>query len=121
MTTVKNQLPVAVHQVSGGDARVRTGGLTISLTDINGGSFQVENGTRYRIVADLRTYSTLMLLIGYTCPVTQSNASLVCVDLDEVFDDVEEGTTVYFSVVDTSDLAEVSCTAYDKVHISFYG
>jgi len=121
VSKVKNELPIAVHHSSGGDARIRTGGQTISLTGLTGGSFQVQNGTRYRLAADLRTFSTLMILIGYNSPVTQSNASLVCLDLKEVFDDVEEGTTVYFSAVDMSSLSPTLCTSYDKVHVSFYG
>ncbi|MHB9035097.1 MAG: hypothetical protein ACYC64_00420 [Armatimonadota bacterium] len=121
MSKVKNELPIAVHHSSGGDARVRTGGQTISLAGVSDGSFQITSGTRYRLVADLRTYSTLMILIGYTSPVTQSNASLVCLDLKEVFDDIAEGTTVYFSAVDVSSLSPTPCTAYDKLHVSFYG
>ena len=109
------------------NARVRTGGQTIPLLGISSGSFVVPTGcTRYRLVADLRTYSSLLILIGYTSPVTQANASLAAIDLGtlgeyDVVDDVPEGTTVYFSVVDMSDLTPTACTANDALHISFYG
>jgi hypothetical protein len=121
MNQVKNELPLAVHHASGGDARVRVGGTTISLTGVSSGSFQVTDGTRYRLIPDLRAYSTLALMIGYSTPVTQSNASFVGIDLNEVCDDVAEGTTVYFEAVDMVNLTPTPCTAYDKVHVSFYG
>ena len=100
---------------------LRHSGETISLTSVSGGSFTIPEGcTRFRLVADLRVYYTAMLLIGYTGPVGQSNASMICKDTNEVFDDAEEGTTVYFSAVDMADCTPVECTAYDKVHVSYY-
>ena len=121
MTKVKNELPVAVHHKSGGSARVRTGGISISLNGVSTASFQVTNGTRYKLFANLRTSISSMLLIGYTTPITLQNASRLISDMNEIADDVPEGTTVYIATVSSMDLSSISGGELDSISVSFYG
>ena len=121
MTNVKNELPIAVHVASGGDARVKTGGTVVELDGITGGSFQVTNGTRYRLLPNLRANSTALILIGYTNPLTMGNASRIATDVVEMVDDVPAGTTVYFVVLNSMDLTPLECSEYDFLYVTYYG
>lgn len=121
MTNLKNELPFAVHLVSGGDARVRTGSQVISLVGASSGSFQVTNATRFRLRLGSWTTGGMMLLVGYSSPVTLANASWWSDDSSEIADDVPEGTTVYFATVNPEDLTPVPGGANDAVHVSCYG
>lgn len=121
VTNVKNELPVAVHVASGGDARVRTGGTAIALDGISGGSFQVTNGTRYYLCPSLRASTTGMIFVGYSTPLTPANASRVLIDMEEMADDVPEGTTVYFAILSSMDLSPLECTEYDFLYVTYYG
>lgn len=121
MTNLRNELPVAVHVASGGEARVRTGGQVISLEDISSGSFQVSGATRFKGFFNPRATGGLMLLVGYTSPLTPDNASMALVDFGQFCDDVPEGTTVYFCSVSLEDLSPCEGAAGDRIHISFYG
>ena len=121
MTNLRNELPVAVHVASGGEARVRTGGDVISLDGISSGSFQVSGATRFKGIFNPRSTGGMMLLLGYTSPVTFANASLLAVDFGQFYDDVPEGTTVYFSLISGEDLTPVEGDVADRVHISLYG
>lgn len=121
MTNLKNELPIAVHMASGGDARVRCGGTTISLDGVSAGSFQVTNGTRYRVFVDTRSTAGLLVLFGYASPVAFANASLFGLDLGEVHDDVPENTTVYFTLINPSDLQPIEGDTLDYLHVSYYG
>jgi len=121
MTNLRNELPIAVHVASGGDARVRTGGQVIVLDGISSGSFQVTNGTRFRAFYSVRTTSGQILLLGYTSPVTILNASWIMMDFDNMSDDVPEGSTVYFTTLSSDDLTPMQGGEFDTVHISIYG
>ena len=121
MTNVKNELPIAVHVASGGDARVKTGATVVELDGITGGSFQVTNGTRYRLLPNLRGNTTAVVLVGYSSPLTLGNAARVAVDLNEMVDDVPEGTTVYFVVFSVMDLSPLECGEYDFLYVTYYG
>ena len=121
MTNVKNELPVAVHHKSGGSARTRVGGATVSLEGVSSGSFQLVGGTRYRLCFSVRAASGLLLLVGYTSPVTLANASAVLLDLARYDDDVPDGTTVYFTTISPVDLLPTEAGAGDCVYASFYG
>lgn len=118
---LRNELPIAVHVASGGDARVRTGGQVISLGGISSGSFQVSGATGYRGVFSSRGTSGLMLLLGYTSPVTIANASHMAIDFGGFSDDVPDGTTVHFAIVKLEDFTSTQGAASDQVHVSFYG
>lgn len=120
MTNLKNELPVAVHIASGGDARVRTGGQAMPLNNRSAGSFQVMGATRFRVKLNLRTVTGLSLLIGYSSPVDLTNASLVVPDGGECFDDVPEGTTVYFSTIGPMEETPIAGGASDYLYVSFY-
>jgi hypothetical protein len=121
VTNVKNELPVAVHIASGGDARVRTGGTVISLNGISSGSFQVTDGTRYRLVPSLRASVNAFVLVGYTNPLTTANTSHIVEDLSEIADDVPAGTTVHFAVLSSGDLSPLQCSEYDFLYVNYYG
>jgi hypothetical protein len=121
MTNLRNELPVAVHVASGGEARVRTGGQVISLDGVSSGSFQVSGATRFKALFNARSTGGLMLLMGYTSPVTPANASIAGVDFSQFCDDVPEGTTVYYSSISLEDLSPSEGAVADRIHISFYG
>lgn len=121
MTSLKNELPVAVHVASGGDARVRVGGEVISLNGISTGSFQVSNATRFRVLFSNRTAGGMILLVGYSTPLTMANASRLGIDFCEVVDDVPEGTTVYFALFTSDDYTPMDGGALDSLHITYYG
>lgn len=120
MTNTINALPIAVHLASGGDARVRTGGRVISLNGTSSGSVQLSGATRFRGVFSPRSTAGLMLLIGYTSPLTVENASWLVGDLAQFSDDVPDGTTVYFRGVSSDDLSPMNGGVTDTVHLSFY-
>jgi len=121
VTNVKNELPIAVHVASGGDARVKTGGTVVELDGITGGSFQVTNGTRYRLFPNLRANITALVLVGYSNPLTLENGSRIATDLNETVDDVPAGTTVYFAVLSAMDLSPLECSEYDFLYVTYYG
>ncbi len=120
MTNLMNELPVAVHVASGGCARIRASGQTISLNGISSGSFQITGATRYRIKCSLFTVGGLTLLVGYTNPLTLSNASWTAINREEISDDVPEGTTVYWKTVDPSDFTAFDGGEFDILHLSLY-
>ena len=120
MTSVKNELPVAVHQASGGGARVRYGGTEVWLAGTSSGSFQVEDGTRYRIFLNFRTSTGMLLLVGYTSPPTMANSSLVGTDLKETIDDVPKGTTVYYVLISPMTGTPITGGADDYLYVSYY-
>ena len=120
MTNVKNELPVAVHVASGGEARMRSGGLSISLDGLSSGSFQLLNGTRYRAFLNARGTSGVMVLFSYQNPPSLSNSSMRGTDLGEAYDDVPEGTTVYWLMISMSTLQPVEGTSADFLYVSFY-
>lgn len=121
MPRVKNDLPIAVHIASGGDARIRRGGTVISLDGVSSGSFQVTGGTGYRVVLNNSTTTGIQLLLGYTSPVTPANASLICQDGSHLADDVPEGATVYFSILDPMELLPMQGGESDYLYVSIYG
>lgn len=121
MTSLKNELPVAVHIASGGEARARTGGQVCALNGITSGSFQVTEGTRFRALYSSRTMGGMLLLLGYASPVTLANASWIMGDLTSMTDNVPEGTTVYFATVTPDDFTAMQGGPFDTLHISFYG
>jgi hypothetical protein len=121
VTNLQNELPIAVHHASGGDARVRVAGSTISLHNVSSGSFVMTNASRFRIVANLRTMPSIFILVGYTNPVTLANASAVMTDLNTFIDDVPEGATVYFTLLDMMTLSPTPGEANDYLHVSLYG
>lgn len=120
MTGVKNELPIAVHHSSGGSARLRAGGTAVALSGQASGSFQVLGGTRYRLCYSARTTSGLLLLVGYTSPVTLASASAVLLDLAFFEDSVREGTTVYFTTISPADLLPAEGGPGDFVYFSVY-
>ena len=120
VTDVKNELPIAVHHASGGDARVRCGGTAIALDGISSGSFQVTSGTRYRLYTSLRSTSGMVPVISYSNPATLQNAARLCFDLNEIADDVAEGTTVYFALLDGETFLPANGGALDYLYVSFY-
>ena len=121
MTSLKNELPVAVHVASGGEARIRTGGQVIALNGVTSGSFQVTEGTRFRAQYSSRTMCGMLLLLGYTSPVTLANASWVMTDLTSISDDVPEGATVYLATITPDDFTAMQGGQFDTLHVSFYG
>ncbi len=121
MANVMNTIPIAVHIASGGDARVRTGGGSISLNGIASGSFQVSGGTRYRLQASLRSAQSGIIIGGYSSPLSISNASFVCADSDVLIDDVPQGATVYFKLLDPITLEAMEGSSNDYVYYSIYG
>ena len=121
MTDVKNELPVAVHHASGGSARARVGGSSISLDSVSSGSFQVTGGTRYRLFANLRSSSGCAVLVGYSSPVSVQNAAMAVTDLNSITDDVPEGTTVYLAMIDTGTTSAVAGGSDDYLAVTIYG
>jgi hypothetical protein len=121
MTNLMNELPVAVHLASGGDARVRKGGQVIMLEGVSSGSFQVTGGTRYRLAYTIFTAGGLLLLVGYETPLAIENASWRALDREEIHDDVPEGTTVYWKTVSPDNFATYPGGEFDSIHISIYG
>ena len=121
MTNLMNELPVAVHLASGGDARLRTGGQVISLSGVQSGSFTVTGATRYRLLCSTRSTGGLIVLVGYTSPVTLANASWVVIDFGQLTDDVPDGTTVHVAVLSPEDLSPTEGGALDALYVSYYG
>jgi hypothetical protein len=121
VTNLKNELPVAVHHASGGDARVRVGGNNISLNNISSGSFQMTNATRFKVFANLRSGQGILILVGYTTPITLSNASGVVIDMGTIIDDAPDGSAVYFSILDPMSLTPTPGGADDYLYVSLYG
>lgn len=113
MNNLKNIMPVAVH--------IATGGLAHSLDGESDGSFQVTGGTRFRLFFSARTISNVLLIIGYKDPISISNAAYILSDLHSMDDDVPEGTTVYYAILDVDDFTPVQGGQDDTIHISFYG
>ena len=120
MNNLKNRLPVAVHLASGGDARVRVGGVSIPLEGEATASFITTGATRFRLTLNARSVPGVMLLIGYDSPLTLANAPMLCSDMDSVTDDVPEGTTVYIALVNPMDGSAVTGGEEDHAVISFY-
>lgn len=121
MAKLRNELPVAVHVASGGDARVRTGGQVVSFNGVSAASVQMDGATRIRGVFSARSSVGVILLVGYSGPLTSANASFFVTDLEEFSDDVPDGTTVYFRTVSSDDMSPVNGDTLDVVHLSFYG
>lgn len=121
MTNLQNELPVAVHVASGGDARVRTGGQVVSLNGISSGSFQVLGATKFRALFSTRSTSGMIMLVGYTSPVTLANASWILLDWGQFSDDVPEGTTVHFTAIEADEFTPIQGGESDTMHISYYG
>lgn len=119
MTNVKNELPVAVHVASGGDARVRTGGTNVSLNGTPTASFQV-SGTKYKLCTSLRASAGSFVFIGYENPINLNNASFITRDMDTIEDVVPDGTTVYVLLVSPMTMEPINGLANDTVCISFY-
>jgi hypothetical protein len=65
MDGLKNQLPVAVHQVGGGDARVRTGSTVIPINGLSSGNFSTGTASKIKVFANLRTSADAILIISY--------------------------------------------------------
>ncbi len=121
MDNLKNIMPVGVHLASGGDARVRVGGDVLSLEDVSQGSFTIEHGTGYRLFYFNRSGNIGLLALGYESPLDASNASLLAGETQIISDDVAQGTTVYFALLDTDGLDLVQGGENDTLHVSFYG
>ena len=119
MAKLLNGLPLAVHHASGGDARVRSGGASISCNAVSSGSFQV-NGTKYRLFVNMRDSNDMMVLAGYTSPVTFANASVMVIDTREYVDEVPDGTTVYFTLISPTTFAAANGAAKDYIYTSYY-
>lgn len=98
---------------------MRNGGTNIQLTNISSGSFQV-NGTRYRVYSNMRASNDMLLLIGYTSPVTFANASVMLIDMESYEDNVPEGTTVYFTLINPATFNPANGTAMDFIYTSIY-
>ena len=120
MTNLRNELPIAVHLASGGNARLRTGGQAVSLNGISSASVQASGATGVRGVLNARSTGSVLLLVGYSSPVTASNASWVISDLGEFKDDIPTGTTLYLQAVSSDSLSPITCGAHDYVFLSFY-
>jgi len=115
MINAKNQLPIAVRE-----SRLRKSGEALSLDGISSGSFEVSGGTRYTLRANMR--STIgYVIIGYESPIGLDNASILFADLDSFADNVPEGTTVYFKVLDPATLLPLACGADDYLYVAVYG
>lgn len=121
MIKVMNELPVAVHHKSGGDARVRCGGLSISLNNKSSGSFQVTGGTRCRMSISTRTNAGLFVFFGYQDPASVANAEMLVQDLGAICEDVQEGTTIYWTLVNPGDCSPVPGGQNDYIYVTFYG
>lgn len=119
MTNVKNELPVAVHMASGGDARVRTGGINISLHGVSSASFQV-SGTKYKMCPSLRASGGSFVYVGYESPVGLNNAAFITCDMETTQDEVPNGTTVYVLLVSPMTNEPINGLAQDSVCVSFY-
>lgn len=120
MTKLQNELPVAVHLASGGDARIRTSGQVIAFDGVSSASLQLTGANRFRGVFSARGTGGLMLLVGYSTPLTLATASWVVGDFGEFSDDVPEGTTVYFSVIGGENMSPIEGGPLDTAHVSFY-
>lgn len=120
MTNLKNELPVQVHVGSGGCGRVRSGGTVVSLNGVSSGSFQVTGATGFRGLFNNRTVSGLMLLIGYASPISAQNAVMSVSDLQQIADDVPEGTTVYFATFSADGMIPTAGGMLDTLNLSFY-
>lgn len=116
---MKNELPVAVHVASGGDARLRIGGINVSLEGSPTASFQV-SGTRYKLCPSLRTSAGLFLFVGYESPISLNNAAFITCDMETVGDDVPDGTTVYVLLVSPMTMEPVNGMSQDTICVSFY-
>ena len=121
MTDVKNELPIAVHIASGGDARIRREGVVIPLSGVSGGSFQVVNATQYRALANMRSTSSLIIIIGHTNPVTLINGSAVLMDMDDFVENVAEGSTIHFAILHPETLQPALAGGDDYLYVSLYG
>ncbi len=121
MANLKNELPIAVHVASGGDARIRTRGESIDLNGISSGSFQMMEDTRYRMQFCARSMGGAAVLVGYTSPVTSATASWIALDMDEITDDVPQGTVVYFSIISPDNMVTAPGGVHDSLFVSYYG
>lgn len=121
MTSLLNELPVAVHLASGGDARVRKGGQRLSLNNFSSASVQISGATRYRGQLNARNNGNMMLLVGYSTPLTMANASMIVSDMQSFTDDVPDGTTVYFEAIDPNEHTPMAGAQDDMIYLSFYG
>jgi hypothetical protein len=117
---VKNELPIAVHHASGGNARVRVGGQAISLNGVSTGSFEIGDVTCFRVSANLRTSAGFLVVIGYTGPVTLANASRVFADTMTIEENVPDHATVYYALVDPGTAQITEGGAQDYLYVSLY-
>jgi len=120
MTNLRNELPIAVHLASGGNARIRTGGQVVAFDQVSSGSVQLTGATGFRGSFSARSTGGVLLLIGYATPLTHENASWVISDFGQFSDDAPEGTTVHFRLVSSDNLEPANGGALDAVYVSFY-
>ncbi len=120
MIEVKNGLPVAVHNVSGGCARMRVGGFPVPLNNVESGTIEVAGGTQIRLLLSARSTGCI-LAIGFSSGVSYTNAAWICIDMETVTLDVPEGTVIHFTCIDQSTLIATEGGASDMLFVSIYG
>jgi hypothetical protein len=120
MDNLRNTLPVAVEQVGGGEARVRTGGLVIPLDGQVSGSFSTGTATKFRMFANLRTNPDLMVLISYSVPAALANAEYGIEDRTVVVESICESSTVYWRLINPGSATDQAGATDDYLCVTFY-
>lgn len=120
MDALKNQLPVAVHQVGGGDARVRTGNLVIPLEGMSNGSFSTGTATKIRIFANLRTSGDAVVVLSYTPDPSFANAEFVFDNVQSYTESITGPLNVYWKLLDTALGVDRIGGPTDFLYVTFY-
>ncbi|HOP78975.1 MAG TPA: hypothetical protein PLZ21_00240 [Armatimonadota bacterium] len=120
MASYKNKLPVAVDVVFGGEASPRTSGMVVSMEDKSTGSINLGSARRFRLLANLRSWTNKMVLIGYSASVTPASAEYVLTSLGEIRETVPPNTTIYWALYDTSTFLPIIAGATDYLAVTCY-
>lgn len=120
MDSFKNNLPIAVHQVGGGEAMKRTGSLIIPLDGTITGSFSTGTASKIRVFPNLRTGTDILVLLSFSGPVSLSEADYVLVDREHFWEYLPDTVTVHYRLIDLAMLVDRTAGANDYLCVAFY-
>jgi hypothetical protein len=120
MDGLKNQLPVAVHQVGGGEARVRKSSTVIHLQGLTSGSFSTENATKIRIQANLLESADATVLVSYDGDPSFANAEYVFDYTKPYIECIAGPLTVYWHLMDSMTGTNRVGGTNDYLYVTFY-
>jgi hypothetical protein len=120
MDSFKNNLPIAVHQVGGGEAMKRTGSLIIPLDGTISGSFSTGTASKIRVFANLRTNTDILILLSCDTPATIGNAVMSICDREVFYEYPKSAILIHYHLIDIAMLSDRAAGANDYLCVTFY-